>query len=213
MFQLKDAILVCPFRLCDLYIAVFPRLILFGPLKNDEFSLKQTFCIDLGNFRSFYHAIVQILSTFELENLTECRNEEFCNFNTFKYLWEMRDTDSVKLKVIYGDEVIQSCLFTYLQFNELIYLFSQFLLLPLKMNMFDLEFLSRISNLNFVEIVQLNDPLKAEDYIKNMGTIYKDDYFRLKILLSYHQDLLLILNKMKNLCNISILPNRIDSIF
>jgi len=212
-FHCHDAIIVCPLRLCHLFIGVFPRQILLGPLKNDEFLINEIICIDLANYRSFYHAILQILSTFELENLNQERKEEFCNYSSFKYFWQMQDTNYVKFISLYGDDIVQSFRLNYLEFNEVIYLFSQFVLPSLKLKNCDLDFLSKISNLKFIEIVELTESSKAEIYIKSLGQNFKDDYFRFKILWNYHQDIILILNKIKNLCNTSLLPNQIDNLF
>jgi len=212
MFETKDAILLVPLRLCNLFIAVFPRLIIFGSLKNDKFLLKETFCIEIGNFQAFYFSILKILSVFQLDSFEEnVRQEELCSFDCFMYHWEMKDTEAVKLVSKTGNEIVHCIQLHYSQFNELIFLFSECILTSLCLRRKELEFCLKISNLNIKEIIELKDPAKLEVYAQE--SFYNEKFFQLKIIFYYHVDIIIILNKFRNICNVELLPNKIDNLF
>lgn len=211
MFKTKDASIIMPFKQCHLFVAVFPRFIVFGNCNHDSFVLKQSFIFELCNFKSVFLAIIKILNIFQLDNLEKTTCHQICCHETFSYFWEMKDVFAVKIGIEYNNDIVNSIFLNYDQFNELIYLFKELLLPSLCLKSVHCNFLNKISQLSAIEILELKDDTKLENYIvKN----YDDsNTILLKIIFNCNREIVLILSKLHNLVNFEILPNCIDDLF
>ncbi|MBM3938476.1 MAG: hypothetical protein FJ333_07480 [Sphingomonadales bacterium] len=209
-YRLKNALILYPLRLSDLFIASYARKILLGICCDDEkFSIKTSLIFSLNHTKVIFTEIVNILKALAFDKPTATPYKLLCSYDNFTYLWQINDSGNVQLASSLNDTLIVTYVFSYEQFNELLFLFSQCLIPTLCLKDEESEFLEELTELSFVELVKLKEPIKAKQFLKTKP--FNQKYFKLKIL-TYHLDIVLIINKIKGFCNPSILPNKIDFI-
>jgi len=205
-FNTKDSLLIFPFRQLDAFIAVFARIVVFGTPKDQKFQLNECFFIDLHCVKSFYQAINEILLNWLEEQHASTELNIFGKYDCFTYCWKVLES-KIYLTILIEDETKANYIFSYEQFNELIYLYSNCLLFSLCLPNVDLEFLNLASNLDFLKLIEIYDDEKTEIYLKSLKTPFSKDVMKYKTLLYVHFDILIIKNKLQQICNDSLLPN------
>jgi len=218
MFRFKDAKLVLPFRLSNLFIGIYPRKVVFGSSSNEQFL--HCIVVDLENIKLFYKTLVQILELIQEENIQATSYEKLFHFKNFIFAWRISDEGNIIFGIVTEDhavnpptdKLIANFLFTYNQFNEFLHIFCECLLPSLCLKDIELEFLNLMTELDFLELSELFKLDEAEHYIKRLREPFSSEYFKYKLLFSYHLDIIIIVNKIRSFCNSLILPNNITDI-
>lgn len=204
--------ILMPLRLTDIFVAAFPRKIIFGVANNNFFKTKQSFCIDLEFLKLFYIAIVQILSNFQSESLEKINCIEIYQYEGLSYYWQMHNTENVKFVLKEGETIVYKLLFNYLQFNELIFVISECILPCLSLKSIELMFLESATKLDVLQLIELNDLQNVQSYVEKLKEPFCKEHFKYKILLHYNLDIIITINRIKFLANDQILPNNLKSV-
>jgi len=209
-YHLKDSLVTMPLRTIALYIAVFPRQIVFGSAENDKIGLKSCIVIDISSMKEFYKCFLLIISNFAKDKIKEVINIDVTSYESCNYSFIMRDTNAVVMAVTINEEAVSQFCLNYPQFNELLHLISEVIFISLNLKSHHMDFLSFVSKHELTEIVELRNPSKVESFCQKLKAPFDSDLLILRTVLLYHLDLIVIFKKLKGFVNIQFLPNQID---
>lgn len=212
MFQFQNAKLLIPLRLSDLFEASYPRKIIFGCYEESNFSFKKSIIVDLENIQKFYQNIIELISAFQNDPVTPTEPKRFAFYDNYDYSWQISLAGNICFIVSCKDEILSKFSFQFEQFNELLFVFTQCILPSLCLSNEELDFLTLASKSKFLSLIELKNSSEIETFISELNPKYKKEYFKYKILILYHLDIILIINKLNEFCNVELLPNQIESL-
>jgi len=203
----SDAYIVMPMRTIDIFIASFPRKIVFGRIQNKKFTLKHSIIFDLSNIKVIYTSIMKIITNFAKDQLDSPEVSLLAEYDSYKYMVKMSSSETVNFEITIGSVLQSAFSFDYTQFNEFLFILSEIFLSCLSLKEDHTKFLSFLSNQDFKTIFDLQESSKADSFLEKHKVLDACNY---KLLILHYIDVIIIVHKFKSFTNVQLLPNKID---